>query len=325
MFLLNSDIFVWDLLIILIMAFTLCGGVACTIWAKRHSDRGLQKLLIGSLGVLGFLGFLSMTYAAFIEPQIIVVTRVQVTHPKAEPMKIAVISDAHVGPYKGEAFLRRVVTRINSLLPDLVLLPGDFVFTRSADPRELLPLGDINSSLGTFAVLGNHDVGQYQSLTGKRYSGTNRGENITQTLEEFGITVLRNEHTILSLPNTTVAIAGIDDLWTGHHDLSQSLSGIPSDAFTILLSHNPSVIDTEESTAAHLIVSGHTHGGQMRLPGLGPIPNLPTSLGQQFDQGLFPLENDRTLAITRGIGESTARTRLFAWPEILLIEVLQGK
>ena len=303
-------------MILLIMTFSLCGGIACVVLMRRNHSK-----LIGLLGFLGLLGFISITYAAFIEPQIIVVTKVSITHPLAEPMKIAVVSDPHVGPYKGKPFLRRVVKKLNGLLPDLVLMPGDFVFTRSADPSELAPFADINAPLGTFAVLGNHDVGEYQSLIGKRYSGKDRGEKIAQKLEEFDVTVLRNEHDLLQLTNSNIAVAGIDDLWTGHHDLAASLSGISSDTYTILLSHNPSVIDEPHSDSAHLIVSGHTHGGQLRIPGIGPLTTLPTSLGKQFDQGIFELEEDRALAITRGIGESSSRTRFFAWPEILLIEV----
>ena len=307
------------------MTFSLCGGIACITWTKKHPEKSFQRVIIGFLGFLGFLVFLVITYASFIEPQIIVVTKVTVTHPQAQPLKIAVVSDPHVGPYKGDVFLQRVVKRINSLLPDLVLMPGDFVFTRSADPKTLSPLANINAPLGTFAVLGNHDVGQYQSPTGKRYSGKDRGENIAQTLEGYSVTVLRNEHVLLPLPNAKIAVAGIDDLWTGHHDLPGSISGIPPNTYTILLSHNPSVIDVPESSAAHLVVSGHTHGGQLRILGIGPLSQLPTSLGKQFDQGIFPLEDGKTLAITRGIGESGARSRLFAWPEILIVELKSSR
>lgn len=308
-------------MILLIMALSLSCGVACTIWTKKHPHKSLLKHVVALLAFFAFFAFILIIYAAFIEPQIIVVTRVEVTHPLVEPIKIAVISDAHVGPYKGEKFLERVVQKTNSLLPDIVLMPGDFVFTRSANPDDLAPFADINAPLGTFAVLGNHDLGEYQSLTGKRYSGKDRGEKIAQKLEEFDVTVLRNENQILQLAHSKIAIAGIDDLWTGHHDIAASLSEIPKDTYTILLSHNPSVIDESQSDSAHLIVAGHTHGGQLRIPGLEPLTELPTSLGKEYDQGLFALEDDRTLAITRGIGESSARTRLFAWPEILVVEV----
>ncbi len=127
MFLLNSDIFIWDLSILLFMTFSLCGGIACITWTKKHPEKSFQRVIIGFLGFLGFLVFLVITYASFIEPQIIVVTKVTVTHPQAQPLKIAVVSDPHVGPYKGDVFLQRVVKRINSLLPDLVLMPGDDV------------------------------------------------------------------------------------------------------------------------------------------------------------------------------------------------------
>ena len=298
------------------MTITISIGIGSLVVARRK-----QKKFFGFLSLLGFLGFMIITYASFIEPQIIVVTKVSVTHPNAQKLKIAIVSDPHVGPYKDDAFLERVVLKLNGLLPDIVLMPGDFVFTRSADPIHLAPFAKINAPLGVFAVLGNHDDGQYLSPTGERYSGKDRGENIAQKLEQFSVKVLRNEHKLLPLTHANIAVAGIDDLWTGHHNLPASLQDIPPDTYTILLSHNPSVIDEPESAAADLIVSGHTHGGQLRIPSYGPLTELPTSLGRSFDQGLFPLEDGRTLAITRGIGESGARSRLLAWPEILVVEL----
>ena len=80
----------------------------------------------------------------------------------------------------------------------------------------------------------------------------------------------------------------------------------------IMLAHDPSVILENHARYPHLIVSGHTHGGQIRLPFIGPIGRLPTQLGRKYDQGLFAVDKDTTLAITRGVGESGARARLFA-------------
>ena len=218
--------------------------------------------------------------------------------------------------------MQRVVNETNAAFPDLVLLTGDYVFGRNADLQDLAPLGALNPPLGVYAVLGNHDVGQHQSLLGKRYSGEDRGENIADMLESVGVTMLRNEEEIIYLTTGQIAITGIDDLWTGHSDLAAALDEVPRNVYTILLSHNPSVIDEKRSREADLIVSGHTHGGQMRLPGYGTIPDLPTSLGNSFDQGIFKIDSDTTLAITRGVGESSPRTRLFAWPEIMLLELL---
>ena len=145
MFLLNSDIFIWDLSILLFMTFSLCGGIACITWTKKHPEKSFQRVIIGFLGFLVFLVFLVITYASFIEPQIIVVTKVTVTHPQAQPLKIAVVSDPHVGPYKGDVFLQRVVKRINSLLPlqDLQILRHFLHLQISMHLSEHLPYSEI--------------------------------------------------------------------------------------------------------------------------------------------------------------------------------------
>ena len=103
-------------------------------------------------------------------------------------------------------------------------------------------------------------------------------------------------------------------------NIGAALDGIADDLPIILLSHNPSVINQNDSLQADLIVSGHTHGGQIRLPGIGPLGGVPTDIDQKYDQGTFAINNHTTLAITRGLGESSPRARLFAWPEILLLE-----
>lgn len=321
MFLLHSDIFFWDLAILMALAVFLAVAIGCFLLAKRPQIGAGKTVLMYTLGTIATACFALGVYASFVEPHVIVVTKKTLEHPMGHSMKIAVVSDMHTGPYKDKAFVKRMVNKINATLPDLVLIPGDFVFTHSAEISDLQPLEDISAPMGVYAVLGNHDVGQYADLAGNRYSGESRGEAIADVLTGLGVFVLRNRHDIISTHEGDVAIAGVDDIWTGHHDLPAALADIPKSAFTILLSHNPSIVDSAASMAAHLIVSGHTHGGQVRMPGIGPIAKLPTSLGKSYDQGLFGMDEDTTLAITRGIGESSARTRLFAWPEILLIQV----
>jgi predicted MPP superfamily phosphohydrolase len=321
MFLLQSDIFLWDLSIIILIVFLFSGAAACLTWTKRHPHKPLQKFLISIAGLLSVVGCCLVVYGSFIEPQMITVTEKTISHPLASPLKIAVISDIHVGAYKGEAFVAKAVQRVNALLPDIVLIPGDFILNHDSDLGDLSPLKNIRTTMGTFAVLGNHDVGEYETLLGTRYTGTDRGERISSALSALGITMLRNQSEVLTLPQGKLAIAGIDDIWTGHADLTSALADIDPTVYTVLLSHNPSVIDEPESLKAHLVVSGHTHGGQIRIPGFGPLSRLPTSLGQKYDQGVFEIDDDTTLAISRGIGESSARTRLFATPEILLLRI----
>ena len=302
MFLLQQDIFFWDLVILLLMTFSLSGGIASLVIMKRK-HHVMLKFPLAVLGLIGIGVFLCVTYGSFIEPQIIVITKKTVTHPLAPNITIAVMGDPHIGPYKGKKFLERAVAVINSTLPDLVLLPGDFVFTHAANLEDLSVLKDIRSSAGVFAVLGNHDVGQYQSLFGRRYSGVDRGNKITVALEDAGITVLRNAQADVELPDGVVSVSGVDDIWTGHEDLFAALDSVPEGAYAILLSHNPSVIEEARARDAHLIVSGHTHGGQIRLPGFGPLTDLPISIDQKYMEGTFGIDDDTTLAITRGIGE----------------------
>ncbi|MBI3336221.1 metallophosphoesterase [Candidatus Peregrinibacteria bacterium] len=322
MFLLHPSIFLWDLTILLLISFGLCIAIICTVWCKQNPTKHIfKKGCVGFLGFAGFIGFLLTAYGSFVEPRLITLNEYDVHLPLRTPLKIAVLSDLHVGPYKGKLFLERVVERTNELLPDLVLLLGDFIFDPDVDLSAFSPLGNLHPSIGTYAVLGNHDQGQYQSIFGKRIIRPDLGDNVSMALSDLGITVLRNEHVTIPIVDESLVLAGIDDIWTAEADLDSAFADVSPYTPLILLVHNPSIVDDPQSRAAHLIVAGHTHGGQIRLPWIGPIPPLPTTLGPSVDQGIFPIDTDSTLAITRGIGETNARARLFAPPEIMLLHV----
>lgn len=321
MFLLSPDIFFWDLGILLFLATGLALTMASYVALKRGECGFIENALVMLVGLIGMTGLLLTVYGSFVEPQIITVNTYPVTHPLGQTMRIAVVSDLHVGPYKGAAFIKRTVDAINATLPDMVVMPGDFILGETPDLDALAPLAALRAPLGVFAVLGNHDVGEFETLLGSHYTGKSHAEDVATTLVKYGVQVLRNDHIVIPVPDGVVAVAGVDDIWTGHADIPKALTAIPEGAYVILLSHNPSIIDETSIAPAHLIVSGHTHGGQLRLPFIGPLARIPVSIGQEFDEGLFPLEGGRTLAITRGIGESSARARLFAWPEIMLLEV----
>ncbi len=320
MFLLSPDIFFWDALILLILAVAIAGSIICGVWALLHPKKSGSSTAKVSSGFFAGCALL-MIYAAFIEPRMLVVNHFSISHPFGQPLTIAVISDLHIGPYKDQKFVQRVVDAINRELPDVVLIPGDFIFGLESDLEDLLPLADIRAPLGTFAVLGNHDEGYYSNLVGEVVPHEDRGEEIAEFLEQIGLTVLRNENRALSLPEGDIVIAGVDDFFTGHSTVSKALQDVPRSVFSILLSHNPSVILDKISLAAHLIVSGHTHGGQVRLPLVGPLVPLPISIDQSFDHGVFQVDDDTMLAITRGAGESHARVRLFAPPEVMILKI----
>lgn len=317
MFLIQRDIFPWDLAILLLLALSMSTAIAAVCWFRRKGRKHfVAGLLVGFLGFFGFLGFLTVVYGSFIEPHLLTVTRHTVDFPSSQKLRITVISDLHLGPYKGEAFAKRVVRAVNRTLPDVVLIAGDLLFTEEADPQQLYGLRGIRAPLGTFAIIGNHDLG-YSNVTGQRQS---RADIVHAMLESMGMTVLRNESTVLHMPTGDLAIVGVDDPLWQEYSLEEAMREVPAGVPTILLSHSPDVILHPRSSAAQLIVAGHTHGGQIRLPFIGPVAMIPDRVGNDFDQGLFANDDDTTLAITRGVGESGPRARLFAVPEIMVLE-----
>lgn len=320
MFLLSPPTFGWDAAILLLLSGSLSVVVAATLWLRIPRHRlPLSRSCVRIIQGLSCMSFLLVAYGSFLEPHILVTRRFSVPFPFAEPMKIAVVSDLHVGPYKGKDWIARVVQHVNQHLPDMVLIPGDFIFDAQTDLEELSPLAELRAPHGVFAVIGNHDDGHYLSLLRSPYTLPDRSRDLTTMLERMNIHVLRNTHAFVDIGDQQIAVAGIDDLWSNGSNIAGALTGIPDAVPVILVSHQPDVILQEKSKRAALIVTGHTHGGQIRLPLLGPVASLPTSLGRSYDQGLFPIGDRTTLAITRGAGETMVRARLFAWPEVMLL------
>jgi len=173
-------------------------------------------------------------------------------------LRIVQLTDIHFGVFLPEVLLRQAVQMVNELEPDLVALTGDFVtYSRAYIEPVAEILAGIDSKLGTYAVLGNHDfrVG---------------AQEVAQALKNRGIEVLRNRHTRLTRHGDALFLAGIDD-WYYRPDLPRALKGIPKPCPTILLSHNPAIIRAAARVGVPLVLSGHTHGGQINLPFLGNI------------------------------------------------------
>src|SRR3989338_2287881 len=301
----------WDLAI----AFFLIGGgrIAYIAWKGRK-----RVLFIASI-----LFILTIFYGSFIEPQIITVTESEVSLPMKEYMKIVVLSDLHVGPYKGRRFISRVVTKVNALNPDLVLLAGDYIYRGSDPVNHLAALADLHPRYGTFAVLGNHEYscrnsGTVYGVLGG--AGSDYSLPVRRALERTGVTVLENAWREITIDTGLLFVAGVDDSCSRRDDLKKAMPEVLKQSPLILIAHNPDIILEGIARRPHLIVAGHTHAGQIRLPFIGPIAPSPTQLGWEYDQGIFPVDANTTLAITRGVGESSPRARLFAPPEILLLE-----
>lgn len=307
---------VWDAaIVVLLLACALAG-----IWADAHLGSH-PSVWLEALRLIAGVGFALVAYGSFIEPRMIRVRRERVPLPAAKKLRIAVISDLHVGPYNGARFVQRIVAKVNALEPDLIVLPGDFIENGKSLLSDLAPLKFLRAPLGAYAVLGNHDTGHYITLTGVHYRHDDRTDAVEKALTDVGVRVLRNERVLEDYQGRKIAVAGADHVWMKSADLKKALKDIPPAALTILLAHIPDVILDEDSRMADLIICGHTHGGQMRLPGIGPLTPIPDKLGRAYAWGLRKLENGSYVDISCGIGESGVRARLFCPPEIVVLEV----
>ena len=227
---------------------------------------------------------------------------------------IAQLSDFHYDRFTA-APIEKAVEVVNQLRADLIVLTGDFVtapfieqpytLRKAATPITACAaeLEALRAEAGCFAVLGNHDV----STDPARVAGT---------LGEYRLPVLRNRSVPLERGRERVWLAGIDDAFKGRADLSRALSGIPANEATILLAHEPDFADLAARRAVDLQLSGHSHGGQIWIPGLG-APWLPP-LARKYPRGLYRVGN-LTLYTNIGIGTIRVPLRINCPPEVTLI------
>ena len=229
--------------------------------------------------------------------------------------RIAQLSDFHYDEYFSVVPLRKAIEMVDRLRPDLIVLTGDFVtsplkvpggaWTRIATEIEPCAqwLSRLHPPAGMLAVLGNHDV------------DTNAVQ-VVDVLESHAIPVLRNRSIALERAGKRLWLAGVDDVLEGKPDLQRALSGIPSTEPVILLAHEPDYADYVARYSVDLQLSGHSHGGQIRLPLIGP-PYLPT-LGRKYPWGLRRI-GALTLYTNCGIGTIRVPMRLNCPPEVTLI------
>ena len=224
-------------------------------------------------------------------------------------LRIVQISDIHHGLFLPKEWLSEAVREANRLDPDIIALTGDFVTysRRNIGPAAEL-LGRLRARFGVYAVLGNHDF---------RVDA----DAITAALRKQRIDVLRNRHIPLRFGSKSIYLVGVDDYGYGA-DLRRAIRGIPREAATILLAHNPRVIHLASRHGVSLVLSGHTHGGQVNLPLLGTV------YGRSPERLRYKIGWDRMGAtqiyVSRGIGTIVLPWRLRCPAEITHLELLQG-
>ena len=230
-------------------------------------------------------------------------------------LRVAVLADLHTGsPFNGLDKLERIVALTRRASPDLVLLAGDYVIQdvlggRFTTPEEIAArLGRLFAPLGVYAVLGNHDWW----LDAPR---------VRTALESAGIAVLEDSPRALQRGDCSFWLVGIGDYWEGRHDVRAALATVPDSAAVLAFTHNPDVFPEIPARVA-LTIAGHTHGGQVDLPGIGR-PIVPSRYGERFAIGHI-VEEGRHLFVSSGLGTSIIPVRFRVPPEISVLELRSG-
>lgn len=259
-------------------------------------------------------------YARYTEPNLLRLQNVSIdaasVTPDLDGIRIVQISDIHLGRFYSPDKLQSLVTRINGLKPDMIVFTGDLIDNFANDPvsGSIAPiLSQMNAPLGKFAVYGNHDQG----------GGAKRP--YARIMAYSGFKLLVNEHQTLSIGRSKLVVAGVDDFLLGSPDLTKTLSGIDRNAFVLLLAHEPDVADRLGKYPVDLQLSGHSHGGQVQLPGYGPLYTPP--LARKYTEGLYTFHADSRrplqLYVNRGIGTTRLPFRLDSVPECTIITLKQ--
>ncbi len=275
-----------------------------------------RKFLRLGAGMLVTAGAAGAAYGGLVERRHLVVRRLEIPLarlPEAwDRVTIAQLSDLHYDPRWSAGVIRHAIDLVNGLKPDLIVLTGDYVtvpvhrvagqnLAQEIEPCAEL-LQNLTASQGVLGVLGNHDA-------------DSRPNHITETLQAAGIRMLRNAAFPLERGRARLWVVGLEDALAGTEDLALALQRVPPAEPSILLVHEPDFADVASQSPVDLQLSGHSHGGQVRLP-LLPPPYLPY-MARKYPAGLYSVGSMK-LYTNAGLGTIRVPIRLFAPPEITL-------
>jgi predicted MPP superfamily phosphohydrolase len=218
---------------------------------------------------------------------------------------VAFVTDIHRGPFVSESDVANVVRTTMALAPDLIVLGGDY---SHRETQFIAPcfdlLADLDAPLGVYGVLGNHD---YKHGLAETKAGMRAAK----------VAELTNRGVALTFGGETLHLCGVDDLWHGRPDVDAALAGVRPQDGCLLVSHNPDVAQEMPDRRVGLMLSGHTHGGQVVVPGYG-APLVPSRYGRKYAHGLCQAPETQ-IYVSAGTGMSVLPVRLGCRPEITRI------
>jgi predicted MPP superfamily phosphohydrolase len=221
-------------------------------------------------------------------------------------IKILHFSDVHLGYYFGIDDLTKLAAYMQQIQPDMICFTGDLVEKHLEQLQKSVPvLSKLTAPLGKYAILGNHDY----------WIDPNA---VVRTLTDSGFTVLINSHAMIERDGDRIYVTGLDDILYGNPNMEKSLEGIPENVFNILLAHEPDFADHASQYPVQLQLSGHSHGGQIRIPFYGHLITPP--MGSKYVDGINHV-GDLTVYTNRGIGTTGVPYRFSCRPEVTVIEL----
>ncbi len=262
-----------------------------------------------SLGSMGLVA----SYPICIERYIVLTNRYRVSVPNLPKafsgFGIVQLSDLHYGFLMPLGIIRHVVEHANRLTPDLIVCTGDYVHEKNSTTQidQVWPvMSQLSASSGVYSVLGNHD----------HWADTARSDYWLKRSQQD----LRRKVVRLEREGQYLWLAGAGDLYEDHKNLDEVLDKIPDPECRIVLAHNPDSADTAFSKRIDLMISGHTHGGQVNIPFVG-TPILPVK-NKNYSSGLKVSPKGCKVFISKGIGWTICPIRFNCYPEIAVLELV---
>ncbi|MGG0458696.1 metallophosphoesterase [Bacillus mycoides] len=258
---------------------------------------------------------------SYLQNNLISISEINITSSKIpssfKGFKILQLSDLHNKKFGENQNV--LIKKVKNLNPDIIVITGDLIDSKSYDAEiSLQVIREIVTEYPVYFVTGNHEQwsGKYNSLE--------------KELKKYNVTVLRNEHVSIQKDGQEINLLGIDDpeFTSGNRDeehivkseIRKAKDGINSDGFKVLLSHRPEFFEEYVDEKVDLVLSGHAHGGQVRLPFIGGLVAPNQGILPKYTAGLYEKQNT-SMIVSRGLGNSIIPQRVFNRPEIVVVQL----